>query len=152
MKKSYAKIKQRVMMETENDQSGLEAESGLGKASAASLDLHPERQVMLDDVQDREIESAMRPAASESHRRGPRRGPDPFNKESQKATQRKAEQEARSVAKQEALRQQHSKRDEREKFRKAMVKAKSGGKDRNQRRLGRESKPLLAKIQNMMKT
>ena len=46
-------------------------------------------------------------------------------------------------------RQRQQKLEERERFRKAMAKARTGGKN-GQRKLGRESKVLLERVQRMV--
>ena len=54
------------------------------------------------------------------------------------------------MAFEEANREREAKRDERERFRKAMLKARNGGKHGDQKKLGRESKVLLEKVQRMV--
>ena len=84
-------------------------------------------------------------------RKPPRPKPVPFRKEAHLAQQRREEKERRRKGIEESIRQRQAKMDEREVFRKAMAKARSGGKD-GQRKLGRESKVLLGKVQRMMVT
>ena len=69
----------------------------------------------------------------------------PFAKEARLAEKRKAELEARQAEHEEAMRQRKARMEERERFRKAMAKARSGGKN-GQRKLGRESGILLERI------
>ena len=73
----------------------------------------------------------------------------PFRKEALLAQQRSEEREQRQKEIEEGKRQRQAKIDERERFRKAMAKARSGGRD-GQRKLGRESKVLLEKVQRIM--
>ena len=73
----------------------------------------------------------------------------PFQKEAQLAQQRKEEAEARRKAIEEANQQRVLKMEERERFRKAMAKARTGGKN-GQRKLGRESMVLLEKVRRVV--
>lgn len=82
-------------------------------------------------------------------RRVQRPKPIPFRKEAQLAQQRKEEREAQRNQIEERNRQRQAKIEERERFRKTMAKARSGGKD-GQRKLGRESKVLLEKVQRIV--
>lgn len=65
------------------------------------------------------------------------------------AQQRQADAEARKQAFRENDKQRQHKSEEREKFRKVMAKARSGGRD-GQRKLGLESKVLLEKAKRTM--
>ncbi len=82
-------------------------------------------------------------------RKPPRPKAVPFRKEALLAQHRKEENEKRRREFEESNRQRQVKIDERESFRKAMAKARSGGRD-GQRKLGRESKVLLEKVQRMV--
>lgn len=73
----------------------------------------------------------------------------PFRKEYEEAQKRKAEAEERRRARAEAEQQRQKKIEERERFRKAMAKARTGGRN-GQRKLGRESQPLLEKVKRLM--
>ena len=73
----------------------------------------------------------------------------PFRKEALLAQRRREENERRQKEFEEISRQKQAKMDEREMFRKAMAKARSGGKN-GQRKLGRESKILLEKVQRIV--
>ncbi|KAI9705334.1 MAG: hypothetical protein M1820_005164 [Bogoriella megaspora] len=75
--------------------------------------------------------------------------PKPFAKESAYASSKRQQAEERRKAKEEAMRQRQQKLEERERFRKAMAKAKQPGRD-GKRRLGRESKILLERVQKMV--
>ena len=152
LKKSYNKIKSR---EPDLYHATSSNVTDLGKredaAPAASLELHPERQAMLDDPEPQLLSTQLPSAGSERRQRWPRRTrPAPFKKEAELAQQRREEQKARQQAFEDAGREKKDKRDERERFRKAMLKARSGGKDGDQRKLGRESKVLLEKVQRMV--
>ncbi|KAK4553641.1 hypothetical protein LTR86_009139 [Recurvomyces mirabilis] len=73
----------------------------------------------------------------------------PFKREHDAAQQRKAEAEERRKAREEAERQRQQKIEERERFRKAMAKARSAGVN-GQRKLGRESQVLLERVKRMV--
>lgn len=78
-----------------------------------------------------------------------RQKPTPFKKEAQLAQQRREERANKQKEFEESCRQHQAKVEERQRFRKAMAKARSGGKD-GQRKLGRESKVLLEKVQRIV--
>ena len=145
VKNSYNKLKQREPLDTKPSIYSTPPEP------SASLELHPERQAMLDDpnpapaTQER-VDIHQQPPR---HKKAPRPKAVPFRKEALLAQQRREENERRRKEYEEASRQRQVKIDEREKFRKAMAKARSGGRD-GQRKLGRESKVLLEKVQRMV--
>ena len=145
VKKSYGKLKERQPLDTKPSIYSTPPEP------SASLELHPERQAMLDDPK-----SAPAPQEWEDthqqlprHKKVPRPKVVPFRKEALLAQQRREENERRRREYEEAGRQRQAKVDERERFRKAMAKARSGGRD-GQRKLGRESKILLEKVQRIV--
>ena len=82
-------------------------------------------------------------------RRNKRHKPKPFEKEGKMAQQRQAGAEAKKQAFKEINKQRELKSEEREKFRKVMAKARSGGRN-GQRKLGLESKVLLEKAKRTM--
>ena len=145
VKKSYNKLKEREPLDTKPSIYSTPPEP------SASLELHPERQAMLEDpkpapaTQEREDPNQQLPR----HKKAPRPKVVPFRKEALLAQQRREENERRRKEYEEAGRQRQKKIDERERFRKAMAKARSGGRD-GQRKLGRESKVLLEKVQRMV--
>ena len=106
---------------------------------------------MLDDESSQPLQRDMQ-AVDGKKNRGYRRQPRPvhFRKEAELAKQRKEEQVAQHNAFEEANREREAKRIEGDKFRKAMLRAKRGGKSGNQRRLGRESQVLLEKVQRIV--
>ncbi|KAI5195611.1 hypothetical protein AUEXF2481DRAFT_31506 [Aureobasidium subglaciale EXF-2481] len=73
----------------------------------------------------------------------------PFAKEHRAAQRQKREIEERRAAYERSQVERAEKIEEREKFRKAMAKARSGGKN-GQRKLGRESNVLLDRVKRMM--
>jgi hypothetical protein len=85
---------------------------------------------------------------SQPHRRTK---PVPFAREAAEAQRRKEEAEARREAIEASRREREMKLEERERFRKAMAKARTGGKN-GQRKLGRESKILLERVRRIVDT
>ncbi|KAK5999464.1 hypothetical protein QM012_005465 [Aureobasidium pullulans] len=73
----------------------------------------------------------------------------PFAKEHRAAQRKKREAEERRAAYEKSQKEKAEKLEERERFRKAMAKARSGGKN-GQRKLGRESTVLLDRIKRMV--
>lgn len=117
----------------------------------STTDPHPDRQNLIEQEAEaptpaRIDESATRPPRERQPRK-PK--PQPFKREHEQAQRRKAEAEERRQAREEAERQRQSKIEERERFRRAMAKARSGGVN-GQRKLGRESKVLLERVQKMV--
>jgi hypothetical protein len=77
------------------------------------------------------------------------RKPAYFEKETAYAEQQKATAEARRIELEKRDKERKQKIDERDRLRKAMAKARTGGKT-GQRKLGRESKVLLEKVQKLV--
>ncbi|KAI9789199.1 MAG: hypothetical protein M1816_006333 [Peltula sp. TS41687] len=150
IKKSYAKLKER---ESRRQDEPTTTTTDLPREATPNLELHPERQRMLDDADendDNAISETVAPAGpipSDRKRRQPK--PSPFQKELNLAEQRKAEAEQRRLEREEARKQRLAKIEERERFRRAMAKARRGGKN-GQRKLGRESKVLLERVRKAM--
>lgn len=144
VKKEYAKIKAR---EPPTDKP---LAKELSPAAEPSLELHPDRQAMLD-APELEPQNADRRDGAEYQRRERRkpRKPAYFEKEMAIAEQKKAEAEARRLELERREKERAEKRAEREKQRAAMAKARSGGKG-GQRKLGRESKVLLDKVKKIV--
>ena len=149
VKKSYSKLKEREAIHTKPSiySSFLPPEE-----TSASLELHPERQAMLDEPEPAPKEKQQDQQQQQQQPRWgkpPRPKPVPFRKEALLAQQRREEGERRRKEIEEGNRQRQENLDGRERFRKAMAKARSGGRD-GQRKLGRESKVLLEKVQRML--
>lgn len=72
-----------------------------------------------------------------------------FEKAQAEAEQKKAEAEARRLEFERRNQEKKEKIEERERFRKAMAKARTGGKN-GQRKLGKESQVLLERVQRMV--
>lgn len=148
VKKSYAKLKERELQQPPTVSSvDRLAEHNIAEPSLA---LHPERQEMLDKPAQAPGEA--QPRSAPDHSRKPRQRrpkPVPFEKEARLAEKRKAEADTRRKQIEEAQRERQRKVEERERFRRAMAKARTGGKN-GQRKLGRESKVLLEKVQRFV--
>ncbi len=145
VKKSYSKIKKHEPVDAAKSvYSSLDA----AEEEPATLELHPERQAMIDQP---EVD-ALAQTKSEGKPRPQRQArpkPVPFTKEARLAQERREEREKQQKQYEESNRQRQAKIEERERFRKAMAKARLGGKD-GQRKLGRESKVLLEKVQRIV--
>ena len=143
VRKSYAKLKEREPYTTSKT---FVSSSDPEDDTAATLELHPERQAMLESPTSKPPEEPNEP------QRKPRsRKPKsvPFEKEARSAQRQKEEAEMRRRAIDDANEQRQRKLAERERFRKAMAKARIGGPN-GQRKLGRESNLLLEKVQRVM--
>ena len=105
---------------------------------------------MLDEPAPREQNPTPPQQQPPRRRKPPRQKAAPFRKESLVAQRRREEGEKRREEIEEGKRQRRAKLDERERFRTAMAKARAGGKDGRERKLGRESKVLLGRVQRMM--
>ncbi|RDW76713.1 uncharacterized protein DSM5745_06705 [Aspergillus mulundensis] len=145
VKKAYAKVKaaelaapqpKQFYLERE-EQEGQEGNKGQSDESAASLELHPDRQAMLD-TPDAEPERVERRKEGQGERRGrkPKRGA--FAKELEIAEKRR-----------QAAEKKREQREFRAKDREAMVRAKRPDQN-GKRRLGRESKVLLNRVQRLV--
>ena len=93
------------------------------------------------------------PPLSQSLKRPPQqwrnRRPGYFEKEQAYAEQKKAEAETRRLEFEKREKDKRQKNEERERFRKAMAKARTGGRN-GQRKLGRESQILLERVKRMV--
>ncbi|KAI9645388.1 hypothetical protein NHQ30_006126 [Ciborinia camelliae] len=165
VKKSYAKLRAREPLkeernlyaededkedEVEKDEEGEDAAEG-----DEAVELHPQRKAMLDEP---ETDTAAKVVPRYSNNsedvrekkreRSEKRGAKPayFAKELAFAEKQKAEQKARREEFERKEREKKAKIEERERFRRQMAKARSGGKN-GQRKLGRESQVLLEKVQ-----
>lgn len=147
MKKSYNKIKERQHLE---NPTGTTITHAIDDSQSTTLELHPERQAMLDKPETEVQDSPKTIVDRQRGQRNRRSKPVPFEKEARLAQQRKEEVEARQRTFEENNRQRLEKIEERERFRKAMTKARVGGKN-GQRKLGRESKVLLEKVKRVMR-
>ncbi|KAF8863252.1 hypothetical protein BDZ45DRAFT_670556 [Acephala macrosclerotiorum] len=144
LKKSYAKLKAR---EPPIDRALPTLEpSPQPQLEPASTDLHPERQAMLDAP---EPTPPPRQSLPRPSRPWKEKKPAYFEKEQAFAAQKKAEAEARRLEFERRNQEKKEKIEERERFRKAIAKARTGGKN-GQRKLGKESQVLLERVQRMV--
>ena len=146
LKKSYNKLKEREQLEKPQV---IPTVYNAEENQPASLELHPDRQAMLDNpeptVQGGPETTVDRPR----RQRGHRRKKAPFEKEVHLAQQDKEQAKAKRQAIEESNRQRQERLKEKERFRKELAKARGGGKS-GQRKLGRESKVLLEKVKRSM--
>lgn len=152
LKKDYAKIKERELLENPDTFKSVYQNPGDSEevAKSPTLQLHPERQAMLDNPEAApQQETGSGSVGRSGKRRNRRQKPKPFEKEGKLAQQRQAGTEARKKAFEEGDRQRQLKSGERERFRKVMAKARTGGKN-GQRKLGLESKVLLEKAKRTL--
>jgi hypothetical protein len=148
VRKSYAKLKARELsvrpLRSSYPTKYLEAEEDRNdgkdvQAEPASLDLHPDRQAMLDShPAETNTSRLQRDGADRQPRRGRRPKPSPFIGEVKIAEKRKEELEAKQKL-----------REIREKDRQAMIKARRPDQF-GKRRLGRQSKVLLDRVKRMV--
>jgi hypothetical protein len=114
----------------------------------ASLDLHPDRQALIDAAED----EPQKPTATRVAPRPPRQQhfkPNPYAQESQEAQRRREEAEAKEQAFQKSYLERKKKMQSRERMNRAVANARKPGKD-GKRRLGREGAVLLEKIKKMV--
>jgi hypothetical protein len=111
---------------------------------------HPDRQTLIEEEEEAPEVETERNASFELRPRKQRKPKVvPFKKEYDQAQRRKAEAEERRIAREAAIRERQGKIEERERFRKAMAKARTGGPN-GQRKLGRESQVLLDRVKRMV--
>lgn len=145
VKKEYAKVK------AKHDQSSTvptydplntEDAENVEDVVPASLELHPDRQAQLDAPKP-EIRQPTYP------RKHHRQRQDPFAKESQAAQRQREEAEQRQKEYEESQAQRRKAWEDRERMRRAVVKARTPGRD-GKKKLGRESGMLLEKVRRMV--
>lgn len=114
-------------------------------------ELHPERQAMLDAPREASPDTSNPNPFPGSRSRDRRKSQRPayFAKEQDIAAKKKAEAEARQLEFERRSKERAQKLQEREKFRRAMAKARTGGKN-GQRKLGKESTVLLERVKRMV--
>jgi hypothetical protein len=153
VKKQYAKIKAR---EPPIDKPIPDVSADEPAPAEVSQELHPERQAMLDEPREpTPPPAAIKPPRSQEERdmkrreRDRKRKPGYFEKDLDFANRKKKEAEERQAEFERREKEKREKIEERERFRKAMAKARTGGKN-GQRKLGRESKVLLERVQKLV--
>ncbi len=165
VKKQYAKIKAEHQKQATAPSTTAEhhPDPDNDESAPAPVAIHPERQAMLDsssrprsspqqqatDAPDGDP-TAPQPQGQEGRPRRPRKQrPDYYNKElaaAEKAKKKAEEREAEFTRRQEERQRAIA---DRERYRKAMAKAKEPGRD-GKRKVGRESKLLLDRVKKMM--
>ncbi|KAF2224729.1 hypothetical protein BDZ85DRAFT_317377 [Elsinoe ampelina] len=126
------------------------ADEALAPAAQVSNDPHPDRQAMMSrPASPPPLPAYDRDATRAAERRQRRPKPVPFAKEQRAAERRRKEAEERRERIERARRERDEKAAERERFRRAMAKARTGGKN-GQRKLGRESGVLLERVRRIM--
>jgi type IV secretory pathway VirB10-like protein len=150
VRKAYAKVKAQEEAEREEELATREQD---GKTqdipeppAPATLDLHPDRQAMLDAPEEIQPDTSRRYGRRDGddvngfrpRRRERKPKPSKYTKELAAAEEKRAQMEAK-----------HRAREHRDKERKAMAKAKRPGKDGKQK-LGRQSNVLLSRVQRLM--
>ncbi|KAI9890937.1 MAG: hypothetical protein M1814_003438 [Vezdaea aestivalis] len=141
LRKSYAKIK---------DREGAGNEKGNEVEEEVLLELHPDRQAMLEEPErapERIVPAEYR--GQQDGRGRKRKKTNPFAREEAEAEQKKTEAEERRAAWEEAEKVRRKRADENRRFRKIMAEAKSSRKD-GKRKLGLESHVLLEKAKRIM--
>ena len=145
VKKTYAKIKERE--QTENSPA-FNPYAATEEGPSPNLELHPERQAMLEK-EDEIPRSEQQEPDGKPIRTKARSKPRPFEWESRLAEQKREEARAKQLVFEASNKERQEKAEERERIRRAMVKARKP--DRNgQRKLGRESKLLLERVKKMV--
>jgi len=152
VKKSYAKLKEREQLDdgpAYDPYATTEDAPNQEEAKSPTLELHPERQAMLDNpLPSPPPLSALEGNATMSRPRKPPKS-RPFVKESELAEKMREEAEARRAAIEESNQQRSRKLADRERMRRMTATARKP--DRNgQRRLGRESKVLLERVKRLV--
>ena len=114
----------------------------LPQGPPASLELHPDRQAMLEDPEAEQV-ATKKPAYIKKPRALP------FNREAKESQQRREEQERKQEEFEERNQQINARREERERLRRGLDRARRPDKH-GQRRLGRESKFLPKMVENLL--
>ena len=155
VKKSYAKLKERekpAVSSAYDPYATMHEEVNAEKVASPTLDIHPERQQMLDNREPSPVHEAFHDTSTNLGQHKPARSrPRPFVKESQIAQHQREEAEARRKAIEESQRQRQEKIANRERMRQMTAAARKPNRN-GQRRLGRESKILLEKVKIMTKS
>lgn len=154
VQKSYAKIKAREPVIERPIFSEEHPTTHSEPAPEPTQELHPDRQAMLDAPREPSplaLPSQESQFQRQQQHRTDRRAKRPayFEKEQAFAEQKKTEAEARKAEFERRDKEKKGKIEERERFRRAMAKARTGGKN-GQRKLGKESKVLLERVKRMV--
>ena len=145
IKRSYAKLRAHLPPEPSKS-TPLLAEV----PEPSSLELHPERQAMLNETTTARLNTtSSQPKSANPKPRHRRPKPVPFQNEAREAARQKEQAKKRREVAEEARKERERKTEIRERERRAMAKARKPGRD-GQRRLGRESGVLLEKVRRMV--
>ncbi|SMQ54733.1 unnamed protein product [Zymoseptoria tritici ST99CH_1A5] len=157
IKKDYAKLRKHANVSDEKETIPQPASMALDvkeddeaeQEEEPTVAPHPDRQNLMDkEAEEPEVEQ-QKTFREPRQRRERKPKPMPFRKEHDQAQQRKAQMEEWRIAREAAEKERQAKIEERERFRKAMAKARTGGPN-GQRKLGRESNVLLEKVKRMV--
>lgn len=145
IKKAYAKVKAQEPVDQNPMQDSTQPD--------ISLELHPDRQAMLCAPVQPALDPERLDEQSRTHQRPRRRERKPgyFEKDQVFAERKKREAEEKRMDCARRDRERKEKMEERVRFRKAMAKARTGGKN-GQRKLGRESEVLLGRVRKMLES
>ncbi|CZT19815.1 uncharacterized protein RCC_05671 [Ramularia collo-cygni] len=152
IKKDFAKLKRNAGVTDEPESIPQPASLALDAADQEEPTTapHPDRQTLIEKEEEAPEAETERKSNVEPRARKQRKPKIvPFKKEYDEAQQRRIEAEERRKAREEAMRERQGKIEERERFRKAMAKARTGGPN-GQRKLGRESQVLLDRVKRMV--
>ncbi|KAF2664161.1 hypothetical protein BT63DRAFT_460464 [Microthyrium microscopicum] len=154
IKREFAKIKAHHDQDDISRPKPPQEESNAPIEEPASLELHPDRQAMLDNDEPEPEPALFRQRNTQRNtQRDTERGrwakTNPFSKEADLAQKKQAEIEKRQQEYKEAEAQRRQKIQDRQRLQKAMAKARQPGKN-GQRKLGRESVVLLEKVKKLV--
>ncbi|KAI1770839.1 hypothetical protein F4818DRAFT_445772 [Hypoxylon cercidicola] len=151
VKKAYKKIKAAEQTSSKPDTTDTTTATDDVDAAPPSPAIHPERQAMLEEDEEPEPEPSPPPPTERRPRRHrqKQRKPGYFDEAAAEAERKKAEADARAQEIEERNAERNRKIAEREKFRRALAKARTPGRD-GQRKLGRESGLLLEKVKKLV--
>lgn len=152
IKKEFAKLKRNAGVTDTSESIPQPASHALDAADEETPKTapHPDRQTLIEKEEEAPETEADRKTSFEPRPRKQRKQKVvPFKKEYDEAQQRKIEAEQRRKAREDAMLERQGKIAERERFRKAMAKARTGGPN-GQRKLGRESKVLLDRVKRLV--
>lgn len=136
VRKAYAKVKAEAAQDEQPSvYTNADYNAQIIDPIPSSLDLHPERQAMVDAPEQPAFASIPRPSRPPRERK-PK--PDRYAKEKEQAAQRREEMAAKQRA-----------REEREKERHAMLKARRPGPN-GKIKLGRQSQILLSRVKRLV--
>ena len=137
VEKSYAKVKAEAAQGEPSVYLKNLSDAQIVDSSPGSLELHPDRQAMIDTPEARVTAAIPRPHRLPGK---PKAKPDRYAKEKEIAAQRRQE-----------LAEKQQAREDREKDRHAMLKARRPGRD-GKIKLGRQSQILLSRVQKLVGT